>query len=103
ADAPPAAVARLPHQTNSLEPAEDLFDPLALLLTHLVADVACRASIDRARTVRRVLRHVRGHLKQAQGSDEVARVIAFVTRQADPSRRGHRPPQLQRPRPLPRA
>src|SRR2546425_11588806 len=70
-DAPAAAVARLPKQADGLEPAEDLFDPLALLLTHLVAGVARGAPIDRARTVRGVLGHVRGHLQQAQGSDEV--------------------------------
>src|SRR5882724_9985406 len=69
-DAPPAAAARLPHQPDGLEPAEDLFDPLALLLTHRVASVARGASIDRARTVRGVLRHVGGYLEQAQGSDE---------------------------------
>src|SRR5947199_9958179 len=52
-DAPAAAMARLPKQADGLEPAEDLFDPLALLLTHLVAGVARGAPIDRARTVRR--------------------------------------------------
>src|SRR5437867_9004498 len=45
-DAPTAAMARLPHQPDGLEPAEDLFDPLALLLTHLVAGVACGPPID---------------------------------------------------------
>src|SRR5213594_4885896 len=95
-DAPAAAVARLPKQADGLEPAEDLFDPLALLLTHLVAGVARGAPIDRARTVRGVLGHVRGHLQQAQGSDEVARVIGFVGRQGDPARHRHRPDHLER-------
>src|SRR5213593_1514046 len=80
-DAPPAPVACLPHQPDRLEPAEDLFNPLAFLLTHRVARVARGASIDRARPVRGVLRDVGGYLEQAQGPDEVATVIAFVRRQ----------------------
>src|SRR5206468_7671704 len=95
ADAPPTAVARLPHQSDRLEPAEDLFDPLALLLTHLVAGVARGASIDRTRTVRGVLGHVRGHPEHAQGPDEVATVIGFIRRQSDPPGQRHRPDHFE--------
>src|SRR4030095_433334 len=78
ADASPAPVSRLPQQADRLEPAEDLFDPLALLLAHLVAGVARGALIDRTRSFRVVLRDRGGPLEQPEGLDEVARVIGFV-------------------------
>src|SRR5712691_9453029 len=73
----PAAVAHLAQQADRLEPAEDLFDSLAFPLAHPVAGVARGALIDRTRTIRRVLGHVRRHLEQPEGLDEVAAVIAF--------------------------
>src|SRR5262245_24644316 len=49
----------LPHQADRLEPAEDLLDELAFPLAHQVAGMARGAAIDRTRTIRRVLGHVR--------------------------------------------
>src|SRR5882724_9472635 len=96
ADAPSPAVPRLPHQADRFQPAEDLFDPLALLLAHLVAGVARGTGIDRTRPVRGVLRHMRGHLEQAQRSDKVATVVAFVGAQGDPSGLRHGADHRQR-------
>src|SRR2546422_8959883 len=59
ADPRPAAVAHLAQQPDGLEPAEDLFDALAFPLAHPVAGGARGAPIDRTRTIRRVLGHVR--------------------------------------------
>src|SRR5215470_13584697 len=72
------AMARLPQQPDLFEPAEDLFDPLALALAHQIAGVACGAAIDRTRTLRGVLRHMRGHCEAAEAVHEVPRVIALV-------------------------
>src|SRR2546425_7968402 len=66
----PAAVARLAQQADGLEPPEDLFHALAFPLAHPVAGVACGALIDRTRTIRRVLGHVRRDLEQPERSEE---------------------------------
>src|SRR6266851_299952 len=93
--ASPAAMARLAQQADRLEPAEDLFDALAFPLAHSVAGVTRGASIDRTRPVRGVLRHVRRHLDQPEGLDEVPRVIAFVGADRDPLRGRHVAEHLQ--------
>ena len=86
---------RLAPQPDGLEPAEDLFYALAFPLAHLVADMARDASIDRTRAVRRVLGHVRGHLDQPEGLDEVSRVTAFVGADGHPVRGHHVAEHLQ--------
>src|SRR5512138_731714 len=78
ADACDAAMAHFAQQADLLEPAENLFDALALPLAHPIAVVARGAAIDRTRTLRGVLRHVRGHGEPAQAVHEIPRVIAFV-------------------------
>src|SRR5712692_316883 len=45
-DAFGAAMAQLAQQAHRLQPAEDLFDPFAFLLSDLIARVARRAAID---------------------------------------------------------
>jgi len=69
---------RLAEQAGRLEPAEDLLDELPLSLAHDVAGVARGAAIDRTRTIRGVLGHVRRHLQPAQTSHEIPGVIPFV-------------------------
>src|SRR5258705_1521744 len=78
-------MARLAEQAGRLEPAEDLLDELALLLAHDVAGVARGAAIDRTRTLRSVLGHVRRHLQPAQPRHEIPGVIPFVGAQRDPA------------------
>src|SRR3989442_5697209 len=73
-----APVPRLAHQSDGLEPAEDLLDALASALTHAVARMPRGATVDRAGPVGRVLRHVRGHPQQPDRSDEIPRVLALV-------------------------
>src|SRR5262249_61047646 len=57
----PPAMAGLAQQANLFEPAEDLFDALTLPLAHQVAAVPRGAAIDRTRTLRGVLGHMRGY------------------------------------------
>src|SRR6266850_3068157 len=78
-------MARLAEQAGRLEPAEDLLDELPLSLAHDVAGVARGAAIDRTRTIRGVLGHVRRHLQPAQTSHEIPGVIPFVGAQRDPA------------------
>src|SRR6266852_3576969 len=99
--ASPAAMARLAQQPDGLEPAEDLFDALAFPLADSVPGVAGGALIDRTRTIRGVLRHVRRHLDEPEGLDEVPRVIAFVGPDGDPVRGRHVAEHLQRRGALP--
>src|SRR5438094_10477179 len=53
-----APVPSLSQQTDRFQPAKDLLDALAFLLAHQIAGMPRGARIDRARTVRGVLRHV---------------------------------------------
>src|SRR6266851_10099188 len=99
--ASPAAMARLAQQADGLEPAEDLFDALAFPLADSVPGVAGGALIDRTRPIRGVLRHVRRHLDEPEGLDEVPRVIAFVGPDGDPVRGRHVAEHLQRRGALP--
>src|SRR5213596_715909 len=65
-----APVPSLSQQTDRFQPAKDLIDALAFLLAHQIAGMPRGARIDRARTVRGVLRHVRRHLQPAKVRDE---------------------------------
>ncbi len=65
-DARGAAVTQLAQQPDCLQPAEDLFDPLALLLADLIAGVARGATIDGRLAIGVVLGHVRRHRQFAQ-------------------------------------
>src|SRR5215470_14076381 len=71
---------QLPQQPDRLEPAEDLFNELALLLAHQISGVARGVAVDRTRPVRRVLGHVRCPSEPAQGVHESVRVIAFIVK-----------------------
>ena len=59
---PHAAELDLTEQPHGLQPAEDLFDPFALLLTDGVARVPRGPAINGTRPSRRVLGDMRGHL-----------------------------------------
>src|SRR5713101_2860297 len=78
-DAFGAAMAQLAQQAHRLQPAEDLFDPFALLLTDLVARMAGGAAIDGRAAIGVVLGHVRRHLQFAQVFHEIMGVIVLVT------------------------
>src|SRR5437899_8317612 len=78
-----APVPSLSQQTDRFQPAKDLLDALAFLLAHQIAGMPRGARIDRARTVRGVLRHVRRHLQPAKVRDEVRRVIPLVGAHGD--------------------
>src|SRR5207245_1479451 len=73
-----ASVPCLAHQSDGLEPAEDLFDALPPTLAHRIAGVAGGAAVDRAAAVRGVVRHVRRHAEEPDGGDDVRRVVPFV-------------------------
>ena len=92
AHAQDATVAGLPHQTHGLQPPEDLFDPLALFLTLGVSGVACRPTVDGARTPRGVLRQVRRDVSFAAGGETLERGLEQLRegllRLADSGRRG---------------
>ena len=60
----------LPDQPDRLQPAEDLFDPFPLLLTHGIAGMAGGPSINRTGTVDRVLGHMGRDLQCPQILDE---------------------------------
>src|SRR5439155_26383632 len=64
-----APVPRLAHQSDGLEPAEDLFDALPPTLAHRIAGVASGATVDPAGAVRGVLRHVRRPAEEPDGGD----------------------------------
>src|SRR5262249_19687053 len=86
------AMAGLAQQANLFEPAEDLFDALTLPLAHQVAAVPRGAAIDRTRTLRGVLGHMRGYREAPEAVHEIPRVIALVGAERGPGRqlRGHR-------------
>src|ERR1700730_2240085 len=64
-DAFSAAMAQLAQQAHRFKPAEDLFNPFALLLTDLIAAVTGGAAIDGRPAIGVVLGHVRRHLQFA--------------------------------------
>jgi hypothetical protein len=59
------------------QPPKYLFNAFALLLADFVAGVPRGALIDRIRTRRDVLGHVRGHLQQPDGLHEIPRSYAL--------------------------
>jgi len=63
ADSPHATELDLLHEAHRLQPAEDLFDPLPLLLTDSVAKVSRRPTVNGTGPSRRVLGHMRRHLE----------------------------------------
>src|SRR5580765_1671486 len=64
-----ASMAHLATQSHRLGPAEDLFPPLALLLTDDVAGMARRARINGTAPAGGVLGHMRGELLRPQRRD----------------------------------
>src|SRR5262245_24427829 len=78
------AMAGLAQQANLFEPAEDLFDALTLPLAHQVAAVPRGAAIDRTRTLRGVLGHMRGYREAPEAVHEIPRVIALVGAERGP-------------------
>src|SRR6266542_3137458 len=56
-----AAMAQFAQQADRLQPAEDLFDPFALLLTDLITAVTGGATINGRAAIGVVLGHVRRH------------------------------------------
>src|SRR5205814_10431035 len=61
-----AAMAKFAQQPHRLQPAEDLFDPFALLLTDLITAVTGGATINGRAAISVVLGHVPRHLPFAQ-------------------------------------
>lgn len=72
------------QQPDRLQPAEDLFNPFALLLTHGVAGMASGPPINRTGTVRRMLGHMRRDLQRSQILDKLVGVIVLIAPQRDP-------------------
>src|ERR1700720_3115792 len=64
-----AAVACLAHHPDRLQPAEDLLDPLPLLLADFVARMAHRTEVERA--IADLVSHVGSHLTIPQPFDEI--------------------------------
>jgi hypothetical protein len=80
---------------DRLQPAEDLFDPFALLLTHGVAGMTSGPPINRTGTIRRMLGHMRRDLHRPQILDEWVGLIVRISPQRDPSCGGPRVDQGQ--------
>src|SRR6267154_4888030 len=90
-DARGADEARLAQPAVSLEPTEDLFDPLAFALTDRVARVPRGSRIQARRAPALNPRHVRSDAALAAAGDELAHAVALVG-----------PQGLGRPAPAPR-
>src|SRR6516165_1715463 len=73
-----SAMTRLAQSRHGLEPAEDLFDPFALVLTDRVAGMTGGAGIDSAVGF---ARDVRGDLMVTQFLNELLAVITLVRTQ----------------------
>src|SRR5262245_4553407 len=74
----------LSHQGDRLEPAEALFNSLALPLADLIAAMPRRALVDRtAAAPLHVLRHVRRHVQMPALADEVPGVVRLVSSYGD--------------------
>ena len=82
-----APVFRRAHAADRLHPTEDLFDPLADALTHLVTLMAGRAIIDGRGAVFVVLGDMRGDGVFSQGDNELFDVIALIRAQGFTPRR----------------
>src|SRR5258707_5512012 len=80
-----AAMTRLTHQANRLQPAKDLFHSFAFPLTQLVARMASGALINRTATRPLVvLRYMRDHATGAQFAHKVFRVVSLVAAECHP-------------------
>ena len=79
----------LAQQSDGLEPANDLFDALALPLTHGRAGMAHGTPIDGAGAPSRVLGHRRCHPPRAQLSDTVTGLIVLLSPHGDPRLAGN--------------
>ena len=88
ADALESAEFGLPAAADRLQPAENLLDPLALVLAHGIARMPRRTAVDRRAAALVVLRHVRGGAEVAHISDEVGGVVGLVA--ADGGAHGRR-------------
>src|SRR5712692_174238 len=80
-DARQASMTKLPQSAHGLQPAEDLFHALSLLLADQIARVARRALIDRAASMLVILGDVRGDVQGAHVLDEVSGVIVLIAAQ----------------------
>src|SRR5262249_4529263 len=78
ADAPHPAMACLTKQTDGLRPPEDLFHPLALLLTDGIARMTGGAAVNGTASIRGVLRDVGGDLPVPDHRDEACRVVTLI-------------------------
>ena len=78
ADPPHPTEFDLPQLPHCLQPAEDLFDPFALLLTNRVAGVPRVPAINGTRPPRRVLGHTGRDLQRPQILHELLRAGVFV-------------------------
>jgi len=80
-----ASVPRLAQQPDSLQPAEDLFDSFAFLLTNSIARMMGRAAINGTTAAPFVvLRDVSSHAPFTQIGNELFRVISLIGRQSHP-------------------
>ena len=73
-----SALLGLAHRADHLHPAKAGLNELANLEAHGIAPMARGASIDGARAVRVVLRHVRGDAGPAKGGHAIRRIVALV-------------------------
>src|ERR1700687_3511753 len=62
-----ASMPKLPEAAHGLQPTEDLFHALPLLLTDLIAGVSRGALVDRTAAARGVLGHMRGGVAGSRG------------------------------------
>ena len=80
-----ASVPCLTQQPDSLQPAEDLFDSFAFLLTNCIARMTGRAAINGTTAAPLVvLRDVWSHAPFTQIGNELFRVISLIGRQSHP-------------------
>src|SRR5947209_8981177 len=92
-----SAMSCLAERADGLEPAEYLFHPFALALTHQISGMPRRSAVDRAAPAR-VARggDVRCHLAVATSSNEVGNVVAFVSPKRDAATVGQSVNQRER-------
>src|SRR5208337_5043016 len=84
-DSGDATVTSLAQPADGLEPAEDLFHPLAPPLAESITGVAGGAAIDRAVGL---LRDMRGNAMLAEFQDEFFLIVTLVGTQRDPAPAG---------------
>src|SRR5262245_18700054 len=77
----PSPVTSLPHQSDCLEPAEDLLDALAAFLTDRVRGMTCHSRVDRA--VTHLLGDVRRRVSIAESFHKGSRVVRLIAADRD--------------------